>query len=82
VFPFRTTATLVWAFDRTQDVLNIQPVIPFKLSEDWMVIARVIQPIVWQPYPVASTGGQYGLGDLNPTPPLPRLLLTNPLITI
>jgi len=54
-------------FNRTQDVLNIQPVIPFKLSEDWMVIARIIQPIVWQPYPNASTGGQYGLGDMNPT---------------
>jgi len=54
-------------FDRTQDVLNIQPVIPFKLSEDWMVIARIIQPIIWQPYPNVSTGGQYGLGDMNPT---------------
>lgn len=57
----------VGPFDRTQDVLNIQPVIPFKLGENWMVIARVIQPIVWQPYPTLSTGGQYGLGDMNPS---------------
>jgi hypothetical protein len=54
-------------FDRNQDVLNIQPVIPFKLSEDWLLIARIIQPIVWQPFPTANTGGQYGLGDMNPS---------------
>jgi hypothetical protein len=53
-------------FDRTQDVLNIQPVIPLPISPNWTLITRVIQPIVWQPYPDA-TGGQYGLGDMNPT---------------
>jgi hypothetical protein len=38
-------------FNRTQDVLNIQPVIPINISKDWMVISRIIQPLVWQPYP-------------------------------
>jgi hypothetical protein len=28
--------------------LNIQPVIPVKLSENWNLITRIIQPIVWQ----------------------------------
>jgi len=55
------------AYDRIQDVLNIQPVIPVHVSKNWNLITRVIQPIVWQPYPNASTGGEYGLGDMNPT---------------
>jgi hypothetical protein len=54
-------------FNRTQDVLNIQPVIPAKLNEKWNLITRIIQPIVWQPYPDQNAGGQYGLGDMNPT---------------
>jgi hypothetical protein len=57
----------VGPYDRTQDVLNIQPVIPFNVSKNWMVISRTILPIVWQPYSNADTGGEYGLGDLNPT---------------
>ena len=31
------------------------------------MISRIIQPIVWQPYPNQNAGGQYGLGDMNPT---------------
>jgi hypothetical protein len=54
-------------FNRTQDVLNIQPVIPIKLTTNWNLIARIIQPIVWQPYPNQNTGGEYGLGDMNPS---------------
>jgi hypothetical protein len=54
-------------YDRTQDVLNVQPVIPANISKNWMLITRIIQPIVWQPYPNATTGGEYGLGDMNPT---------------
>jgi hypothetical protein len=54
-------------YDRTQDILNVQPVIPIKLSDNWMLITRWIQPIVWQPYPGAPNGGEYGLGDANPT---------------
>ena len=54
-------------YNRTQDVLNIEPVIPIKLSENWNLIARIIQPLVWQPYPNQNTGGEYGLGDMNPS---------------
>ncbi len=55
------------SYDRTQNVLNIQPVIPVNVSQNWMVIARIIQPIVWQPYPNATTGGEFGFGDMNPS---------------
>jgi hypothetical protein len=54
-------------YNRTQDVLNIQPVIPVHISENWNLITRIIQPIVWQPYPNQNTSGEYGLGDMNPT---------------
>lgn len=54
-------------YNRTQNVLNIQPVIPVHLNENWNLITRIIQPIVWQPYPQQTTGGEYGLGDMNPT---------------
>jgi hypothetical protein len=42
-------------------------VIPFKLSDNWNLITRTIQPIVWQPYPSSPSGGEYGLGDMNPS---------------
>src|SRR5580692_3863875 len=54
-------------YKRTGDVFNIQPVIPMKLSDKVMLITRVIQPIVWQPYAQQPTGGQFGFGDMNPT---------------
>ena len=41
--------------------------VPKRISENWMLITRVIQPIVWQPYPNQNTGGEAGLGDMNPT---------------
>src|ERR1700748_3761278 len=32
----------VGSYNRTQDVLNIQPVIPARISESWMLISRII----------------------------------------
>src|SRR4030088_2343551 len=37
-------------YNRTGNIFNIQPVIPMKLSDKVMLINRIIQPIVWQPY--------------------------------
>jgi len=33
----------------TQEILNIQPVIPIHVNEDWNVITRTILPVVWNP---------------------------------
>jgi hypothetical protein len=33
----------------TQEILNIQPVIPFHINEDWNIITRTIVPIIWNP---------------------------------
>lgn len=44
--------------------LNVQPVIPFTLNEDWNLITRTIVPLVYQE-DITSDGGstQFGLGD-------------------
>jgi hypothetical protein len=66
--PFQNNSNFgVGPYNRTQDVLNVQPVIPARISEKWMLISRIIQPIVWQPTPSANSGGEYGIGDMNPT---------------
>src|SRR5579862_2329253 len=35
----------VGPYNRTQDIINIQPVIPVKLNDNWNLITRIIQPI-------------------------------------
>ena len=53
--------------DDVQNVLNIQPVIPVKLSENWSLITRTIAPVIYQPELVPGTGSEFGLGDINTT---------------
>jgi hypothetical protein len=53
--------------DVTQWVLNVQPVIPIKLNEDWNLITRTILPIINQPSPARGVPSAFGLGDINPT---------------
>jgi hypothetical protein len=55
---------------RTQDVLNLQPVVPLGISKDWNLIVRWIMPIIWQPLPnppATPQTGVYGFGDMLPT---------------
>jgi len=66
--PFQNNTNFaIGPYDRTQNVLNVQPVIPTKLSPKVMLISRIIQPIVWQPYSTQTTGGEFGFGDMSPT---------------
>lgn len=44
--------------DRTQNVLNIQPVIPLSLNKNWNMVIRWITPIIYQPIPVAQETGR------------------------
>jgi hypothetical protein len=60
--------------DRTQNILNIQPVIPLSAGKNWNLITRWIVPIIYQPIPVPQgegpplqTTGVNGLGDMNPS---------------
>jgi len=50
--------------DGTQNILNIQPVIPFEVDKDWNIITRTILPLIWQPGSVPGEGTTFGLGDL------------------
>src|SRR3954468_20240189 len=48
--PFQNNANFnVGPNKGTQDILNIQPVIPIHLNPNWNVIARTIVPLVWNP---------------------------------
>jgi hypothetical protein len=49
--------------DGQQLLMNIQPVIPITLNEDWSVISRTILPVIWQDDIVGRSGEQFGLGD-------------------
>jgi hypothetical protein len=43
---------------------NIQPVIPFSLSQDWNLITRTIVPVIYAEAPVKGGTDQAGLGDI------------------
>ena len=66
--------------DHTQNVLNIQPVYPVHLNQDWNLITRPILPVIYQPPFVSGRelgaleqkfgpdigDTEFGLGDLTP----------------
>ncbi len=49
--------------DGSRWLMNIQPVIPMSISEDWNLIGRVILPIISQNDLYGPSGSQTGLGD-------------------
>jgi hypothetical protein len=49
--------------DSTQYVLNIEPVIPAKMGDDWLFVSRTILPLVDQP--VSPGDRTLGLGDVS-----------------
>jgi hypothetical protein len=50
--------------DDLQYILNVQPVVPFRLSEDWNLITRTIIPLIDQPELGPGVGDVFGLGDI------------------
>lgn len=55
----------VGPYERTQYVLNIQPVIPVPLNDEWKLLTRTIAPII--DAPIGRDDRETGLGDLNAT---------------
>jgi len=51
----------------TQNILNIQPVIPVSVSKDWNIITRTILPVISQPALFAGDSRVNGIGDLQVT---------------
>jgi hypothetical protein len=64
--PFQNNTNLNFGpQDKTQNVLNIQPVLPFTLNEDWNLITRTIFPVISQPAVAHGQDREFGLGDVN-----------------
>jgi hypothetical protein len=51
--------------DGDKAYVNIQPVIPFTLNDDWNLISRTIVPIAYQNDIAGPSGDQFGLGDIS-----------------
>src|SRR5262245_2557963 len=52
---------------RTVWNLNIEPVIPIHLTDDWNLITRTIVPVINLPSVAPGIDHAFGLGDINPT---------------
>jgi hypothetical protein len=50
--------------DGNRWLMNVQPVVPFDLSEDWNLISRTILPLVAQEDIFPGAGSQSGIGDI------------------
>jgi hypothetical protein len=66
--PFQSTFDFNTGLDNDQFryTLNIQPVIPLSISPDWNLIARIIQPLIYQGELFPDQDNNFGLGDMNP----------------
>jgi hypothetical protein len=47
-----------------KNYVNVQPVIPISLNEDWNLITRTIVPVIWQTDIFPGAGSQSGIGDI------------------
>jgi hypothetical protein len=64
-FPFQNNTNFgMGPYNRTQNVLNIQPVLPFFKGR---LITRTIVPFISQPDVNAESGGNFGVGDITLT---------------
>src|SRR5262249_61405617 len=52
--------------DATQLVLNVQPVVPFHISENWNLITRTIMPIISQGSPAPGVDRLGGVWPNHP----------------
>ena len=67
-FPLQNnTAFGIGPYQRAQNELLIEPVIPLHITKDWNLITRTIWPQIVQPDSTQPTQGWAGFGDLNPS---------------
>lgn len=63
--PFQDNINLNYGPEkRTQNILNIQPVIPVSINDEWNIITRTILPVISQPPTGPDQGTTNGIGDL------------------
>ena len=53
-------------YDRTQNVLNLQPVVPIRANDNWNLIVRWIAPVIWQPAPGTANLEVFGIEENTP----------------
>lgn len=53
--------------NKKQNVLNIQPVIPFSISKNWNVVTRTILPVISQPPFLPQASRKNGVGNTSLT---------------
>jgi len=63
-FQFNYDQNFGSADDGERLAVNIQPVVPLSISDDWNFISRTILPVVWQDDVIPREGTQFGLGDV------------------
>ncbi len=62
--PFQNNTNLNFGPEKgTQNILNIQPVIPISISDDWNIITRTIVPVISMPALSPDVGSTNGIGD-------------------
>ena len=63
--PFQNNTNLNFGPEKgTQNILNIQPVIPIEVDRDWNIITRTIIPLIWMPSLGPDTPARSGVGDI------------------
>jgi hypothetical protein len=61
--PFQSNTNFnVGPHQGTQEILNIQPVIPIHINEDWNIITRTIIPVIWNPSLLPTQTVPQGIG--------------------
>lgn len=64
--PFQNNTSFGYGpLEETQNITNIQPVIPFDLNENWILISRTVAPLINQPGFYDGQDSLFGLGDIN-----------------
>jgi hypothetical protein len=62
--PFQNNTNFnVGPYNGTQNILNIQPVIPIEVNKEWNIITRTIVPVISQPQLAPTTDRTNGIGD-------------------
>ena len=62
--PFQNNTNLNFGPEKgTQNILNIQPVIPIEITKDWNIITRTIVPVIHMPALAPDVGSKDGIGD-------------------
>lgn len=63
--PFQNNTNFGYGpLEETQNITNIQPIIPFDLNDNWLLISRTVMPLISQPAFIEGQDREFGLGDI------------------